>query len=137
MTTHLPVDVSRLLSAILVQCVDIRMVWSVGYASRVEDGPRRLHELLLFADARTLRMLRKCDHLHRADVHALVVFDGEQFDTAWGAYRVSGSLARWAWREVSPDLAYYDESKWEDRDGEPGSIVRLRRKAVLVWRCQS
>ena len=24
----------------------------------------------------------------------------------------------------------------EDRDGEPGSIVRLRRKAVLVWRCQ-
>ena len=136
MATRLAADISSYLSSMLVQCVDIRAVWSAGCASTDSDLPRELHELFIFADTRTLRILRKSDHLHRADVRALVVFDGEQFETAWGAYRLAGSLARCGWRQVKPDLAYYDESTRTEHGHDAATIVRVRRKATLVWRSQ-
>ena len=135
MTRCLPADISRLLSSILVQCVDIQTVWSAGYANE-GDLPRQLHEVFIFADTRTLRILQKSDHLHHADVHALVVFDGEQFETAWGTYRISGSLARCGWHQVTPDLAYYDESRRSEHGDDAGTLVRIRRKAVLIWASQ-
>jgi hypothetical protein len=133
MSKPLPAGLSRFVSSILAHCLDIRAVWLIGHADAAPDAPRKCHAFIVFADARTLHMLRRSDHLHRADVQALVVFDGEQFENAWGPERISGSLARWAWREDGPDLAYYDESKWA-QDGEAGNVVRTRMKAVLVWR---
>lgn len=130
-----PADLSAFLSHILVRCIDIRAVWSVGAADDAPAAARPGHELLVFADLRTLQSLRRSSQLHRADVDLLVVFDGDQFENAWGQPRVSGSLARWAWRLVSPELAYYDESKW-DGGADVGTVVRVRRKAVLIWSAQ-
>jgi hypothetical protein len=132
-TTVLPAHLSRFLSSLLMHCLDIRAVWSVGYAQAVPLPPARRHELLIFANGLTLRRLRGSDHLHRPDVRALVVFDGEQFESAWGPEPICGSLARWAWRQEGPELAYYSESRWAPA-GEPGLVVRVRKKALLVWR---
>jgi hypothetical protein len=63
----------------------------------------------------------------------LVVTDGDRFENVWGPRKLSGSLARWAWQQVSPDEAYYDESRWADAGGQPGRVVRVRRKATVLW----
>ena len=102
-----------------------------------ESRPAPLrHELLAFADAATLARLRKSEHLHRADVELLVVVDGDLFESAWGPRKLSGSLARWAWRQISPHEAYYDESRWSQCDGDAGAVVRVRRRAIIVWQRQ-
>ena len=90
-------------------------------------------ELLAFADAATLERLRRCEYLHRADIEFLVVVDGDLFESAWGPRKLSGSLARWAWRQISPHEAYYDESRWAQSDADAGAVVRVRRKAFAVW----
>jgi hypothetical protein len=107
-------------------------VWSVGGADELA-APLPVRELIVFADRATLHSLRRNDHLHRADVELLVVFDGDQFENAWGPRAVSGSLARRAWRPVAADLAYYDESRWGPREADGGTVVRVRRKATLIW----
>jgi hypothetical protein len=115
-------ETSELAARLATYCLDIRSVW------RLE------HALLVFADERTLERLRKTAELHRPDLDVLVVTDGDRFETAWGPCKLSGSLARWAWQQVSPDEAYYDESRWADALGKPGRVVRVRRKAILLWR---
>lgn len=130
-------ELSAFLSRLLMRSLEIRAVWSIGdadEAARTSAPPR--YELLVFADRPTLDNLRKSDHLHRADVELLVVIDGDRFENAWGQRRLSGSLARWAWRPVSANLAYYDESKWAEHEGNGGAVVRVRRKAVLIWEAQ-
>src|SRR3954469_17790255 len=110
------------MSRLLRDGIDIEAIWSVG------DGA-----LLVFADRPTLDRLRKCDGLRERDVSLLVVTDGDAFENAWGAPPSSGSLARWAWREGTPGQAYYDESRWAEAPDEEGSVVRVRRKAFLLW----
>jgi hypothetical protein len=131
-----PAELTVFLSRLLARCLDIRAVWSVGHADRALESPDSVRELLVFADGPTLQRLRASNTLHRADVEILVVVDGNQFENAWGARRLSGSLARWAWRQVTDELAYYDESKWAHHEAEDGAVVRVRRKAVLIWRPQ-
>jgi hypothetical protein len=118
------------LSAVVSTCLDISAVWSIDHEpgeSCADGEPRRL---LAFADRSTLKRLRAAEHLHCADIEFLVVVDGDVFASAWGPSRLSGSLARWAWRQTAPREAYYDESRWADGDG---TVVRVRRKAFLVW----
>ena len=126
-----PAELSAFLSRVLVCCMDIRAVWSSGEAGSCPAAGS--HQLIVFADRPTLLSLRKSGELHRADVELLVVFDGDQFENAWGPTRLSGSLSRWAWRQVSDELAYYDESRWAQRERDPGSVIRVRRQAVLIW----
>lgn len=126
-----PAELSAFLSRVLVRCLDIRAVWSSEAAgSSLAAGS---HQLIVFADRQTLLSLRKSGELHRADVELLVVFDGDRFENAWGPQRLSGSLSRWAWRQVSDELAYFDESKWAHRESDPGAVVRVRRQAMLIW----
>ena len=126
-----PAGLSAFLSRVLVSCLEIRAVWSSADAgSSLAAGS---HQLIVFADRPTLLSLRKSERLHRADVELLVVFDGDQFESAWGPQRLSGSLSRWAWRQVSDELAYFDESKWAHAQADPGTVVRVRRQAVLIW----
>ena len=108
---------------LLAVCLDIDSLWSLDHAGA---GSR----LLAFADERTLRRLCASEHLHIPDVEFLVVVDGDAFASAWGPSRVSGSLARWAWRQASAHEAYYDESRWS---ADYTSVVRIRRKAFLTW----
>jgi hypothetical protein len=129
-------ELSAFVSRMLARCLDIRAVWSVGHADLALATPDSAWELLVFADRPTLQSLRRSDQLHRADVELLVVFDGNQFENAWGRRRLSGSLARWAWRQSTDEVAYYDESKWAHHQGDGGGVVRVRRKAVLIWRMQ-
>ena len=119
-----PAEVSAFLPLLLLRCLDIRAVWSMGRGVAT-------HELLAFADGRTLECLRRSDELHRVDIELFVVFDGEQFENAWGPRRIRGSLSRWAWREAESGVAYYDESRWAGAGG--GSVVRVRRNARLIW----
>lgn len=112
--------------------LDIQSVWSVGHGVADGDAPdAALRCFLAFADRSTLERLRKCGDLHQAEIQLLVVVDGDAFENAWGRERLSGSLGRWGWREVAPGEAYYDESRWSP--GEAGAVVRVRRRAHLVW----
>jgi hypothetical protein len=120
------------LSSVLVSCLEIRSVWFVDLSPDASRPDADWHQLLAFADATTLSHLRKLEDLHRTDVEFLVVTDGDAFESAWGPRKLSGSLARWGWRQVSPVEAYYDCSCWTERSGA-GQIVRVRRKALLAW----
>jgi len=125
------------LHRLLRHCLDIRAIWSMGHGagSAAEDEIAQAGTaLLVFADAATLERLRKFDDLHCDDVEILVVVDGDTFENAWGEQRLSGSLSRWAWREVSADHAFYDESRWAPGSSDPGAVVRVRREAHLIWR---
>jgi len=126
---------SAFISRVLVSCLEIRAVWSSADAG--SHLAAATHQLIVFADRPTLLNLRKSRDLHRADVELLVVFDGDQFENAWGPQRLSGSLSRWAWRQVSDGLAYFDESKWAPSGADVGVVIRVRRQAVLVWAAAS
>jgi hypothetical protein len=126
---------SAFLSRVLVSCLEIRAVWSSADAG--SSLAAASHQLIVFADTKTLASLRRSDQLHRADVELLVVFDGDHFENAWGPQRLSGSLSRWAWRQVSDELAYFDESKWAPSASDAGAVVRVRRQAVLIWAAAS
>lgn len=134
-TRSVPAGLPVLLSRILVCCPDIQAVWSVGHDGS-EATPQPGHDLLLFADRITLHTLRKADSLRCTGVQVLVVFDGDQFENAWGPLRVSGSLARWAWHRAAYDVAYYDESGWAQPEGAGRAVARMRRKAFLIWPSQ-
>ena len=120
-----PDEVSAFLPSLLVRCLDLRAIWSMG-------GGNALYGLLAFADGRTLELLRRSETLHRCDIELLVVVDGDRFENAWGPRRISGALSRCAWREVESGVAYYDESRWAEGEGS-GSVVRVRRNARLIW----
>jgi hypothetical protein len=124
-------DLSAFLSRLLVGCLDIQSVWMLDATAGDASGG---HELLIFADHAGLRRLRACDDLRDAGVEMLVVVDGDAFESAWGS--ASGSLGRWAWRQISPEIAYYDESRWAGRDTH-GGVVRVRRKASLMWQSET
>jgi hypothetical protein len=126
-------ELSAFLSRMLLCCLDIQTVWSLGHDGLAEQAAEQSRELLIFADRLSLHTLRKADRLHRADVQVLVVVDGDEFESAWGPRKISGSLARWAWRQVTQDVAYYDESRWAEPAEGIAAVTRVRRKAFLIW----
>lgn len=128
-----PPEISAFAALLFARCLDIRSVWSIECLDRDRSPDSPCYELLVFADERTLERLRKCDELRRADLEVLIVTDGDRFENVWGPRKLSGSLGRWAWQQVSPDEAYFDESRWADA-GQAGRVVRVRRKARLLWR---
>ena len=115
-------------------CLDIAAVWSIDHEPGEAAEGLVQRTLLAFADQSTLRRLRDSEHLHSPQVNFLVVVDGDAFASAWGVSRITGSLARWAWQQTSPTEAFYSESRWA---GDERSVVRVRRKAFLVWRRDS
>jgi hypothetical protein len=137
MQVKVPAEVSAFVSRVLECCLEIRSVWWIGQ-DEIAAAPAQpaKWELLAFADASTLQRLRKSTDLHRPDIEILVVTDGDVFENAWGQRRVSGSLVRWAWREAPPAAAYYNESRWADST-EERRVVRVRRKALLVWQASA
>lgn len=105
-------------------------MWSIDHEPD-ESCPGLDHiRLLAFAEPTTLARLRRSQYLHCSDVEFLVVVDGDAFASAWGPGNLSGSLARWGWRQTSAREAYYDESRWSGNDG---AVMRVRRKAFLIW----
>ena len=122
-------DIKRFVSSVAVGCPEISSVWAMDHAGDQPAPTAVQYELLAFADKATLQRLRRSENLQRADVEFLVVIDGDVFESAWGPRKLSGSLARWAWRQISPHEAYYDEARW----AQAGSVVRVRRKALLLW----
>lgn len=118
---------------VLSSCLDIGPVWSIGHQPGDEETPCGDLRLLAFGNEAVLQQLRRSDRLHRPDIEFLVVVDGDRFVAAWGEALWSGSLARWAWRQTAPREAHYDESRWVQPNIESGMVVRVRRRAVLVW----
>ena len=128
-----PLELPAFVADLLLGCLDIRSVWSLDHRPGETPLPTAARRLLAFADPMTLRHLRTREDLHRTEISLLVVVDGDRFENAWGPSCLSGSLARWAWRQVSPQEAYYDEARWVAPDGDGGDVVRVRRKALLLW----
>jgi hypothetical protein len=136
MQVKAPAEVSAFVSRILECCLEIRSVWWIGQDESADPSlSASKWDLLAFADAATLQRLRKATDLHRPDIDVLVVTDGDSFENAWGQCRLSGSLVRWAWREAPPGAAYYNESRWAE-GGNDGRVVRVRRKALLLWQAR-
>ena len=123
-----PPEVAGFLFRILANCLDITSVWSIGHEPETPCAAART--LLAFADQATLRRLRAGEYLHEVQIEFLVVIDGDLFESAWGPCKLSGSLARWAWRQTTSQDAYYDEARWAEGGG---GVVRVRRHAQLLW----
>jgi hypothetical protein len=116
----------------------VRSIWVIG--SRADGDELDSHgpfdwELVAFADAATLRSLRRATDLHRADVFLRVVTDGDRFEMAWGRPQMSGSLFQWDWREATEHQAYYSEARWR-RPAGTGNVERVRRSAACLWRSE-
>ena len=129
----MPKEIAEFIARLYNCCLDLRHVWLIAQdhaAAAAASLPR--WELLAFANDETLKRLRKTDALHRDDIDVMVVTDGDRFENAWGPRQLSGSLARWGWRQAAASEAYYDEAKWA-ADSSDGTVVRVRRKAVLLW----
>lgn len=120
-----------MVAQVLSQFLDIESVWCIDQQPGDCEAAANPARLLAFADATTLRRLRASEHLHVPGIEFLVVTNGDEFASAWGPGRLSGSLARWAWRQTSPREAFYDEARWS---GSDGGVMRVRRKAFLLWR---
>ena len=118
---------------VLVTCADMGPVWSLGHAPGEPWTRFAQYRLLGFADAATLRRLRASEHLHRSDIEFLVVVDGDRFASAWGPRDSCGSLAQCAWRQTASNEAHYDESRWAQGNAGDRAVVRVRRKAFLLW----
>lgn len=127
-----PSYLTALAAQLTVVCLDLRSVWSLDHDPDEPWGVRSTYRLLAFGDCSALERLRKCTDLAADGVELMVVIDGDVFETAWGSAHLSGSLARWAWRRVSEDQAYYDEARWARLD-DAERVVRVRRKALLIW----
>ena len=127
-----PMDAARaaLLNTALSTCLDIQAVWSIDHEVSDTSVPAGQLKLLVFADAATCARLHRSRPAGNAVVELFVVIDGDVFESAWGSVR-SGSLARWAWRQTATGEAFYDEAQW---DGDARRVVRVRRKALLLWR---
>ncbi len=124
---------AAVVDAVLASCLDVTAVWSVGHAPSGDESEGDGIRLLVFGTRQVLERLRKCDGLHDARVQLLVVVDGDAFVPAWGAQLGSGSLACWAWRQISPVEAFYDESCWSRGADSDGVVARIRRRAFLLW----
>lgn len=120
------------MEGLLASFLDVRAVWRIGLdPDAAAPGAERV-TMLVFADAATLQRLHKSTP-RVAGLDLLVVTDGDAFESAWGLRSAPGSLGRCAWRQTSSSEAFYDESHWSD-GADGGTVVRVRRKAVLVWR---
>jgi transposase InsO family protein len=128
-----PARILRFTHRVLAVCLDIGSVWSIDHAPGELWTDAASCRLLAFGTAAVLRRLQNCAHLHSAEVEFLVVVDGDEFVSAWGSVWLSGSLARWAWRLTAASEAFYDESRWAPGNGDGGAVVRVRRKAFLVY----
>jgi hypothetical protein len=124
---------ASVVDAVLASCLDVTAVWSVGHELQGQESEGAEIRLLVFGTRQVLERLRKCDGLHDARVPVLVVVDGDAFIAAWGPHGGSGSLASWAWRQVSPVEAFYDESCWSRGAESDGAVARVRRGAFLLW----
>jgi hypothetical protein len=124
---------AAVVDAVLASCLDVTAVWSVGHAASGQESESDGIRLLVFGTRQVLECLRKCDGLHDARVQLLVVVDGDAFVPVWGAHVGSGSLACWAWRQISPVEAFYDESCWSRGADSDGVVARIRRRAFLLW----
>jgi|SRR5687767_3508448 hypothetical protein len=128
----MPNEIAQFIPRLLQCCLDMRFVWLLGQDELAVRNCVPRWELLAFADALTLERLRKADALHREDIDVMVVTDGDAFHNAWGRRRLSGSLVRWSWQQSSSEEAFYSEARWAG-PGNEGNVVRVRRRAVLVW----
>lgn len=124
-----PPELGETVSAVVAECVDIRALWSLDHDPAETRIARAPFTLLAFADAATLQRLHRHPPRRDESVSLFVVTDGDFFQAAWGS-GISGSLARWSWRQISPGEAFYDQARWSS-DGS--GVVRVRRKALLLW----
>jgi hypothetical protein len=122
-------ETEALVAGLLIGFVDIRSVWSMDHEPAGADGARQRPRLLVFANTATLHRLHGVPRV--AGVEVFVVTDGDCVQSAWHGERVRGSLARWAWQQTSANEAFYDQARWAE-DGT--TVVRVRRRAQLVWR---
>ena len=130
-------DRASLIAGILAGCLDIRSLWSIDHEPFETSVAQEHLKLLAFADGATLHRLRKSPPARGAHAELLVVTDGDAFQSAWGAGTLSGSLARWAWRQSSAREAFYDQARWIAAGADACGVVRVRRKALLIWQAAS
>jgi hypothetical protein len=116
-------------AAHLANFLDVRSVWSIGHEPEAAAPAGADAIFLVFADSATLEQLQKSAE---PDSKVFVVTDGDLFQSVARPNDVCGSLARSAWRQTSAREAFYDEARWAS-GGDAGAVVRVRRKALLLW----
>lgn len=120
------------LQRVATQSPGLASVWLIGSRAKGTVTASSDYDFVAFGTEATLAFLREAKSLHRENTDFLVVTNGEDFQSAWGAVDKGGFLSKWEWKEVSEDHAEYMQSKWVER--EDGSRIAITRgRAVKVW----
>jgi hypothetical protein len=111
----------------------IKEVWLIG--SRANESARADSDwdYIVFADERTLSLLRCDESLRRPDIDVLMVFDGDSFEEPWPtAHRKKhGSLHGWGWRRLAMKKAVYRATKVKPDD--EFNVTVASQYARRVW----
>lgn len=116
----LPEELGMYVDSVRERYPGIAEVWVLRRPTDDEADKAGCWGLLAFADRTVLDALRDDDAVHRDDVELLIVTDGDQFASAWGA-EATGTLASLGWRLEDPRSAVY-----EDRSAHTRHAVATR-----------
>ena len=124
-------DAKEYARRVATRCKGFESIWLIGSRANGSARADSDWDLLAFGDPAVLACLRAASDLHDSNVDFLVVTNGEDFESAWGSKKKTGSLSQWDWN-ASADEAHYTGTKWVEND-EEGRVDSNPCKGVRVW----
>ena len=116
----------------------ISSVWLFGSRANGTDRANSDWDLLVFANQSVLSQLRADTKFHKESVDLLVVYDGNNFENAWGSRKKTGDLKAWLWHSINETHATYDGTKGQVNEAgeeEFNVIVRTERAIRIFPSC--
>lgn len=102
-------------------------VWIIGsQVNRVENPPSDW-DFIIFGDEDLINEMSQIKPVLHVDL--LVVYDGDNFKSPWprpsdGVIK-TGSLSSWKWKQIRPNLASYEGTKWPDDWGSTKRAIKI------------
>ncbi len=132
MNSTATLNIAEYVAQIASACPEVEEIWLIGSRANGTERPGSDWDLVVFGRAGSLNCLKKRRELHRSDVDCLVMTDSDQFVSAWGPDRKSGSLSGWEWARVAAGQVEYTETKGRGT-GDSFNVVLNRKNGVRVW----
>ncbi len=113
----------------------ISSVWLIGSRANGTERVDSDWDFLVFANQSVLAQLRADTQFHKESVDLLVVYDGSNFENAWGSRKKTGDLKRWRWHPINETLATYEGTKdqFNEAGEEEFNVIVRTEKAIRVF----